>query len=165
MKQRIQNHKKEIYNLAKSFSYAFKGLKFAIDNERNMRIHLIASLFVVQFGFLYDLKTYQWIYISIVIGLVITAELVNTAIEALVNMQTQSYTPLAKIAKDVAAGAVVVMALVAIIVALITFNDINKIKDIVYFIFSNIICLSIFIIELVLSVFFIFSWNKRALWK
>lgn len=161
----MQTHKKEIYNLAKSFSYAFKGLKFAIDNERNMRIHLIASLFVVQFGFLYNLKMYQWVYISIVIGLVITAELVNTAIEALVNMQTQSYTPLAKIAKDVAAGAVVIMALVAVIVATITFNDINKIKDIIHFIFSNIICIFIFIAELVISIFFIFSWNKRALWK
>lgn len=161
----MQTHKKEIYNLAKSFSYAFKGLKFAIDNERNMRIHLIASLFVVQFGFLYNLKTYQWVYISIVIGLVITAELVNTAIEALVNMQTQSYTPLAKIAKDVAAGAVVIMALVAVIVATITFNDINKIKDIIHFIFSNIICIFILIAELVTSIFFIFSWNKRALWK
>lgn len=165
MKRKIQNSKKEIYNLAKSFSYAFRGLKFAIDNERNMRIHLVASLFVIQFGFLYGLKKYEWIYILIIIGLVISAELVNTAIEALVNMQTQSYTPLAKIAKDVAAGAVVVMALIAVIVAIITFSDINKIFDILHLIYSNIFYLIIFLIEVIISILFIFNWNKRTLLK
>lgn len=165
MKRRIKEHKKEIYNLAKSFLYAFRGLKFAIDNERNMRIHTVASIFIIQLGFLYGLEKSQWVYISITMGLVIMAELINTAIEALVNMQTQSYTDLARIAKDVAAGAVVVLAMVSVVIAAITFNDVSRLIDTIHLITSNVLYLIIFLLEIVLAILFIFRWNKRTMFK
>lgn len=165
MKNKIKIQKKEIYNLAKSFFYAFRGLKFAIDNERNMRIHLVASFFVIQFAYFYKLKNFQWIYILITMGLVIAAELINTAIEALVDMQTQSYTNLARIAKDVAAGAVVILAILSVIIAILTFNDIKKVFDVIDMIRSNMIYLSAFILEVIASILFIFNWNKRSFLK
>lgn len=79
-----------------------------------MRIHCSTAVLVTVFALIYDLRTYEYGMLFLAIGFVIVAEMANTAIEALVDMQTSSYNHLAKIAKDIAAGAVLVSAFTAI---------------------------------------------------
>ena len=79
------------------------------------------ALIVVIFGFLFKVNKYEWAILVLTIGLVISCELINTAIEAVVDLVTEEYHPLAKVAKDTSAAAVLVFAIVAIIVGLIIF--------------------------------------------
>lgn len=156
-----QVYQKEIYSLAKSFSYAFGGIRFTIGHERNMRIHLSVAVFVLEFAFLYGLSGLSWALLLMMLALVISAELVNTAIEALVNLQTQSYDPLAKVAKDVAAGAVLVLAAAAVGVAFFLFGDREKLVRAFLRIAEEPLFLAVLILEILLAVFFIFFWNRR----
>ena len=73
------------------------------------------------FGFIFKINKYEWAILVLTIGLVISCELVNTAIEAVVDLVTEEYHPLAKVAKDTAAAAVLIFAFVAVIVGLIIF--------------------------------------------
>jgi undecaprenol kinase len=90
----------------KSFSYAFQGIIHALNKERNLKIHLSLTVLVVILGFLFSITKIEWLFILIAIGGVNTLELVNTAIERVVDLVTKEYQPLAKQAKDTAAGAV-----------------------------------------------------------
>lgn len=100
-----------------AFRYAFDGVIKAIKNERNMKIHLLAVIVVIVMGILYKISTIEWIICIILFGLVISSELINTAIEQTVNLVTKEINPIAKYAKDVAAGAVLVNAIMAAIIA------------------------------------------------
>ena len=107
--------------LFKSFLYAFRGVRFCVKNERNMRIHLAAAVFVTAFSLVYGLTPGEYAVLFLTIGAVIAAEAVNTAIEAVVNLESPSYNELARIAKDVAAGTVLLTALTACIVGFCLF--------------------------------------------
>ena len=100
-----------------SFKYAFEGLIKAIKKERNMKIHLLAVVVVIIMGTIYKISTTEWIACIILFGLVISSELINTAIEQTVNLVTKEINPIAKYAKDVAAGAVLVNAIISVIIA------------------------------------------------
>lgn len=100
-----------------SFKYAFEGLIKAIKKERNMKIHLLAVIVVIIMGTIYKISTLEWIACIILFGLVISSELINTAIEQAVNLVTKEINPIAKYAKDVAAGAVLVNAIISVIIA------------------------------------------------
>lgn len=156
-----QVYQKEIYSLAKSFSYAFRGIRFTIGHERNMRIHLSVAVLVLEFAWFYGLSGLSCALLLVMLALVISAELINTAIEALVNLQTQSYDPLAKVAKDVAAGAVLVLAAAAVGVAFFLFGDLERLRDTVLRIAGEPVFLAALALEIVLAVFFIFFWNRR----
>ncbi|GIN60421.1 diacylglycerol kinase [Robertmurraya siralis] len=104
-----------------SFYYAFEGIKHTIMTERNMRIHMLISILVIGTGFILKITALEWLFILIAVGGVISLELINTALERLVDLATNDYHPLAKQAKDVAAGAVMVYALLSIIIGLIIF--------------------------------------------
>ncbi|HWJ80521.1 MAG TPA: diacylglycerol kinase family protein [Niallia sp.] len=112
-----------------SFRLAFFGIFTAVKHERNMRNHLGIGILVFLFGFLFDLSKLEWVCIVFCIGIVISMELLNTAIERVVDLVTKEFHPLAKEAKDIAAGAVLVSALLSIVVGLIIF--IPKIMDII----------------------------------
>ena len=99
--------------LGRSFLYAFRGIRFCIKNERNMRIHLAAAVFVTAFSLAYRLEPLGYAVLFLAMGAVISFEAVNTALEALVNLASPAYHNLARIAKDVAAGAVFIAALAA----------------------------------------------------
>lgn len=157
----MNKYHKEIYSLYKSFSYAFRGFKYAVDNERNMRIHLMVALFAIEFAQIYGLSSVEYIVLFLMFGLVITAEMINTAIEALVNLQTQSYDMLAKVAKDVAAGAVLVLAVTSVIVGGVLFLDFEKLQYSFHYIMGHPGLLVLFLVELVLAVLFVFRWNSR----
>ncbi len=155
----------EFHTLYKSFSFAIKGFKYAIDNERNMRIHLTISVFVLQFALLFGLEKIEYVILFMLFGIVICAEMLNTAIEALVDLSTSAYAMLGKIAKDVAAGAVLVLAVVSAIVGLILFWDIPKITQVFLFLYENPLYILIAIIEIILGFLFVFRWKKTKIFK
>lgn len=107
--------------LYKSFGYAFEGIFTCIRNERNIKIHCAAAIAVVIAGFVFKISPTEWCICLTLFGLVISLELVNTAVESVVDLVTEERKPLAKIAKDTAAGAVLVSAIMAAIAGLIIF--------------------------------------------
>lgn len=117
---------KQTRALVKSFTFAFRGVRFCIKNERNMRIHLAAAVIVTAFSHVYQLERNQYAILFLAMGAVIAFEAVNTALEALVNLASPAYHNLARIAKDVAAGAVLVAAIAATVVGICLFGDWNR---------------------------------------
>jgi len=107
--------------LLKSFFYAFSGIYKTVLTERNFRIHILAAIIVTCLGFYFNIKRIDWIILVISIALVMAMEMVNTSIEAIVDLVSPEYHPLAKIAKDVAAGCVLVTAIAAVIVGVLLF--------------------------------------------
>lgn len=107
--------------LSKSFGYAFEGIFTCIREERNMKIHCCMVLFVILAGAVLGLSVAEWCISLILFGLVTALELVNTAIEAVVDLVTEEQKPLAGLAKDAAAGAVLIAAIMAAVVGLLIF--------------------------------------------
>lgn len=107
--------------LIKSFRYAVDGFTYSFINEQNLIVHTIIALIAIIFGFIFKISIVEWLFVLIMIGLVVCAELINTSIEATIDLVCPEKHPLAKIAKDTAAGAVFVLALVAVIGGLIIF--------------------------------------------
>jgi diacylglycerol kinase (ATP) len=107
--------------LRKTFGYAFEGILIGIRKERNMRIHTAAMILVVFFGTVLGLSATEWCICLVLFGLVMALELVNTAVEAVVDLVTEERKPLAKIAKDTAAGAVLIAAIMAAVIGCIIF--------------------------------------------
>lgn len=107
--------------LFKSFSYAINGILTAVKHERNMRIHLTIAAIVIFASFYFSISKFEWLIILSVIGGVISLELVNSAIERVVDLVTLEHHPLAKLAKDMAAGAVFVAAIFAVVMGSIIF--------------------------------------------
>lgn len=105
----------------KSFKYAFDGIFTGIKEEQNMKIHIIIMILVIIFGIMLKISKMEWIICIILFGLVISMELINTAIENTVDLVTKEKNEQAKIAKDVAAGAVLVSAITSAIIGLIIF--------------------------------------------
>ncbi|MBD2439970.1 diacylglycerol kinase family protein [Nostoc sp. FACHB-110] len=105
-------------NLLVSFKYAWAGITYSFQTQRNFRIHVSFCALAIALSIFLHLSPVEIAIIGITSGLVLALELLNTAIESLVDLTVkQTYHELAKIAKDCAAGAVLVSALVAILVA------------------------------------------------
>lgn len=104
-----------------SFRYAFNGIRLLIQKEHNAWIHCFATICVLIAGFFFRLSSMEWIAISIVIGSVFAAEAINSSIEALSDLVSPDYNEAIKKTKDLAAGAVLILALVAATVGLIIF--------------------------------------------
>lgn len=107
--------------LINSFKYAFKGIGSSLKSERNMKIHFAMMALVIIAGILLNISMWEWIICFILFGLVISLEMVNTAIEIVVDMISPEYNLKAGHVKDIAAGAVLVNAIVAFIVGLLIF--------------------------------------------
>ncbi len=116
-----RKRQKGIKKFLLSFTYPIKGLRYAYRNEQNLAVDVGVALLVTAAGFIFKLNLVEWAILALTIGLVISCELINTAIEAVVDLVTEDYHPLAKVAKDTAAAAVFVFAIVAVIVGLIIF--------------------------------------------
>lgn len=102
-----------------SFGHAFEGLAYALRTQPNTRIHSLILAAVVLAGFCFGLSFGEWALIALAAGLVFTAELLNTGIEAVVDLASPDLHPLAKASKDVAAGAVLIAAFTAVVVGLL----------------------------------------------
>ena len=108
-------------SLIKSFSYAIQGLREAFFSERNLQIHFLFSIIVVICGFLFQITKVEWMVILVLAGGMFSIEMINTAVEKVVDLVTNEFHPLAKKAKDIAAGAVLIYAIIAVIIGLIIF--------------------------------------------
>ena len=124
-----QTNRQEVYEMTapkkppitKSFGYAFEGIGTCIKKERNMKIHCAAAVLVVIAGVILKISLLEWCICLTLFGLIMALELVNTAVEAVVDLVTEERKPLAKIAKDTAAGAVLIAAIMATIAGIIIF--------------------------------------------
>lgn len=116
-----RKHQRGIKKFLLSFTYPIKGLRYAYRNEQNLAVDVGVALLVTIAGFIFKLNLVEWAILALTIGLVISCELINTAIEAVVDLVTEDYHPLAKVAKDTAAAAVFIFAIIAVIVGLIIF--------------------------------------------
>ncbi len=113
-----------------SFNYAIEGMVYALRTQRNMRIHVAAAVITLVGALVLGVDRISLAAIVFAISLVFVAELVNTAIEAAVDVATDHYDPLAKVAKDVSAGAVLVAAMNALVVAyLVLFNPLRRVAQ------------------------------------
>ncbi|MEM7590368.1 MAG: diacylglycerol kinase family protein [Cyanobacteria bacterium P01_A01_bin.83] len=105
-------------NLFLSFKYAWAGVRYAFVTQRNFRIHTFIGILAVSLGAFLGIRAVEMAVITMTCAIVMVLELINTAIESVVDLTVkQSYHELAKIAKDCAAGAVLVSAIAAVIVA------------------------------------------------
>lgn len=102
--------------LVQSFNYAFDGLRYALRTQQNMRIHLLLGTLVMLLALALGVSRLELLILILTISVVLVAEMINTAIETVVDMFTRSYHPLAEVAKNVAAGAVVIAAAMSVIV-------------------------------------------------
>lgn len=105
----------------RSFGYAFHGIRLLITQEVNAWIHCFAAVCVVVAGFFFGISMSEWIAVIFAIGMVLAAEAVNSAIEALADRVTQEYDEAIKRTKDLASGAVLILAIAAAIIGCIVF--------------------------------------------
>lgn len=108
-------------SLIKSFQYAFEGVLHAFKFNRNIRIHLLVAVAVVIVSLYFQVTPFEMSILGVMILLVISSEMINTAIEEMVNLITQEHRKEAKIAKDVAAGMVLVTSFGSVIVGILIF--------------------------------------------
>ncbi|MBN2407299.1 MAG: diacylglycerol kinase [Elusimicrobia bacterium] len=108
-------------NIVKSFDYALRGLVYAVKTQRNMRIHLITAVLVIIVSLFLNLSRTEMIAIIFAISLVLITEILNTSSELMVNLITDRHHPLAKIIKDMSAGAVLFSSICAILVGYMVF--------------------------------------------
>lgn len=104
-----------------SFKYAYEGLVAALKEEPNLKIHFVIAILVLGLAFFLQISRQDLISIILLIGLVFTVELTNTAIEAVVDAFTPSEHPGAKLAKDISAGAVLIAAITSSVVGILIF--------------------------------------------
>lgn len=97
----------------RSFGYSIEGLKYAYKYEQSMLVHVIATVCVIVANFFFRVNGTEWLITLLAIGMVLAAELINTAIEAVVDLVTLEIHPLAKIAKDCGSAATFVLAMMA----------------------------------------------------
>lgn len=110
------------------FKFAFCGIWTCVKNERNFRVHIVAALAVLILSYIYQIPRGNLLVLILTIFLVIAMEAVNTSIEAAVDLVSPEKSELAKTAKDTAAGAVFLAAICAVIVAVVTFSDLLRLK-------------------------------------
>lgn len=116
--------------LLRSFSYAISGFKHSVRTEKNMQIHLFATVLVLVASVVFAISVTEWLFVFLAIGGVLALELMNTALERVVDLTTGEHHPLAKQAKDAAAGAVFLYAIIAVIIGMMIF--LPKIYDLFF---------------------------------
>ena len=113
--------KKGIRRTLRTFKYSMQGLSYAYKNEQSMWIHAAGTIFTVILGIIFHLTLTEWAIVFIALGVILASELINTAIEAAVDLCTLEIHPLAKIAKDCGSAATFVLTLVSIVICLFVF--------------------------------------------
>lgn len=104
------------------FFYAVRGIFYGYQTERNLRFHVFAAVLVVFFAVFFQISRMEWLFLIFAIGTVISLELINSAVERVVDLVTEEYHELAKVAKDLAAGAVMVSAIASAIIGICIFT-------------------------------------------
>jgi diacylglycerol kinase len=109
------------HSTAKSFSYAFQGIKTAYKNEPNLRIHTFFAILALAVGWFLKINRTEWLLLGFTIFYVITLELFNTILEAIVDLVSPEIKGSAKVAKDVSAAMVLLAAIMSVVVGLVLF--------------------------------------------
>ncbi|WP_419057915.1 diacylglycerol kinase family protein [Enorma massiliensis] len=117
----IPGSNREHPTFIRSFGYAIEGFRTAAATERNIKVQLLVGVLAVVAGVVLRIDALSWVLVLLCIGLVLFAELVNTSIEAIVDLATQDLHPLAKRAKDIAAASVFTLSITAAVVGIIVF--------------------------------------------
>ena len=110
-----------------SFNYAFEGLIHVLRTQRNMRVHFAAAVVVLVAALLVGVSKIELIALLVSISFVLIAEMINTAIEGAIDVATTSFDPMAKLAKDIAAGAVLIATINAVAIGYLVFS--GKVAD------------------------------------
>ena len=153
----------KLYSLAKSFKYALNGIRFCVRHEKNMRIHIVAALYVLYFSQFYNFTRAEYILLILTCVIVLSLEMLNTAIEVVIDKVSPEYSALAKVGKDVAAGAVFVSALAAVIIGVFLFWDIDTFRIIWEYFTGDIFNLAMLIGISGCAFLFINSAKKRKI--
>lgn len=114
-------HVSRALTIVAAFRFAFAGVRYLLWTQRNAKIHCAIGAIAVTMGFMLHITRIEWLALVLTIALVLTMEGVNTAIEAAVDLASPNYHALAKIAKDVAAGTVLLASIASVVVGLIIF--------------------------------------------
>ena len=107
--------------LISSFKYAFQGIQYAFTTQRNIKVHFAIGIIVLLLGIYLKLNLLEWCILFLTINMVITGEMINTALEKTIDLVTEEYRILAKIVKDVAAGAVLISDIFSVIIGILLF--------------------------------------------
>jgi len=116
----VKPHRQSLY---RAFGCAIRGILTAVQTERNMKIHIAAALIVFIAAALLQLDRMSWLFLLLAIALVFIAELVNTAVEAIIDLISPEEHVLARVAKDTAAGAALVAAVFAVVIGILVFYE------------------------------------------
>ena len=110
-----------LLKVIRSFGPALKGMKTAVVSENNFHIHLIAAVAVIGLGYYFKVQRSDWLWLTAAIGLVFITEYLNTAIEKLTDLVSPQFDERAGKVKDIAAGAVLMAALIAVVIGMLVF--------------------------------------------
>lgn len=144
-----------LIKLLKGFGCALKGIFYTLKNERHMRIHAVALVYVIFFSIFFNLSAEKYAILLLTGALVIVSEIINSAIESVVDICKNEYSIVAKIAKDMAAGAVLISAIFSVIIAILLFNDMSGYLNIFKFFFKYPFMLLFFCMFSVLNFMYI----------
>jgi len=114
--------RREAGSLVASFNYAFEGVIYVVRTQRNMRIHFIVALAVLPLGVVLGASRFEMLALMLSVSFVLIAEMINTALEKAIDLATSTFDPVARAAKDIAAGAVLVAAVNALFVGYLVFG-------------------------------------------
>lgn len=127
--KRIKDEGNFIERYWKSFCHAIDGIIYCIKYEHNMIIIILSAILVTILGFVFKIKPEEWLFVISMIGAISACEMINSSIEALVDLTTKEIDPLAKISKDTASSATLILCITSLVGGLIIF--IPKIIEII----------------------------------
>ncbi len=156
--------KEQYKKLFKSFGYAFAGVWNTLRTERNFRIHLTCIGYMLGFLLLTDwftLSRTDWAVLLLASALVLSMEIVNTALESVVDLATQERHPLAKKAKDAAAGAVLVCAIFAVLVGLCILLQPQAFRQMFLYFKTHLWAFALFVLSIIPATAFIFFGGRK----
>lgn len=124
----------KLKSVINSFNFAVNGIILAMKTEKNLRFHYVIAIIVIGLSLFFDLSRLEFMILLFAISLVLVTEMLNTSIEKTIDLYTRDFHPLARIAKDIAAGAVLISSMNAIVVGYLLFFDrLNPITNLVLF--------------------------------
>ncbi len=148
-------------NLIRSFFYALQGVWHCIRRERNFRIHMVAALSVAVFSYFYGVPESRIPLLVFGVIFVFVTEMINTAVETVVDLCSPEYHALAKKAKDIAAGAVLISAACAVIIAFEVFSDLVKLRHVWNVLTSSWLTVAMVVVYVAVCTVFIFSVRSK----
>lgn len=151
-----------IKKLGMSFVYAFRGISYCIRHERNIRIHIVALLYVLYFSTFYSFSRTEYAILILTCASVMALELINTAIEVVIDKVSPRFNVFAMMGKDIAAGAVLIGAIGSVIIGIFLFWDIAKFIEIFRYFTAKFYRPLIFAVTIAVSIIFISKTKQRG---